>query len=412
MSKAQSAEGGCWADVEHSSEPNRRHFGPDCDAKHTKTSPYSTMDEPQPPINLLDYETAARAVLPPMVYDYVAGGAGDEETLRGNREAFARWRLLPRMMRGIAAVETRTTVLGQNLALPVLLAPVGMQRLAHPEGERASARAARAAGTIFTLSTAATCAIEEVAPEAGNWWFQLYVYRDRAITRDLVERAAACGASALVLTVDVPVLGRREADERNRFTLPTGLALANLQGPDHRYLPADMEGSGLAAYITSIWESALSWKDLEWLASLTPLPVLAKGILAPDDARRALDHGARAIVVSNHGGRQLDSAVASLDALPAVVEAVDGRAEVLMDGGVRRGTDVLKALALGARAVLLGRPYLWGLAVDGEAGVRRVLELLRGEIVRDLLLCGCGSPAEVDRAMVTPPGALRPSEAS
>jgi 4-hydroxymandelate oxidase len=358
------------------------------------------MAEQPMPVNLHDYEAAARAVLPPMAYEYVAGGAGDEETLRGNREAFRRWRLLPRMMRGIAAVDPRTTVLGQEIAMPVLLAPVGMQRLVHAEGERASARAARAAGTIFTLSTAATCAIEEVAPEAGNWWFQLYVYRDRAITRDLVQRAEAGGAAALVLTVDVPVLGRREADERNRFTLPPGLALANLQRSDHRHLPVDMDGSGLAAYITSIWESALSWQDLEWLASLTTLPVLAKGILAPDDARRALEHGARAVVVSNHGGRQLDSAVASLDALPAVVEAVDGRAEVLMDGGVRRGTDVLKALALGARAVLLGRPYLWGLAVDGEAGVRRVLELLREEIARDLLLCGCAGPAEVERSLL------------
>jgi 4-hydroxymandelate oxidase len=359
------------------------------------------MDEQRLPVNLHDFEAAARAVLPPMAYEYMAGGSGDEETLRGNREAFGRWRLVPRMMRGIAAVDPRTTVLGQEVSLPVLLAPVGLQRLAHPEGERASTRAARAAGTIFTLSTASTCAIEDVAPDAGSWWFQLYVYRDRGITRDLVERAAASGASALVLTVDVPVLGRREADERNRFTLPAGLALANLQRSDHRYLPADMDGSGLAAYITSIWESALSWKDLEWLASLTKLPVLAKGILAPEDACRALEHGARAIVVSNHGGRQLDSAVASLDALPAVVEAVDGRAEVLVDGGVRRGTDVIKALALGARAVLLGRPYLWGLAVDGEAGVRRVLELLRGELTRDLLLCGCSGPAEIDRGLIT-----------
>jgi 4-hydroxymandelate oxidase len=297
-------------------------------------------------------------------------------------------------------------VLGQEIALPVLLAPVGLQRLAHAEGERASARAARRAGTIFTLSTASTVAIEEVAPEAGPWWFQLYVYRDRAITRDLVQRAEASGAAALVLTVDVPVLGGREADDRNRFTLPEGLALANLQRSDHRYLPAKVDGSGLAAYIMSIWEQALSWRDLEWLESITSLPVIPKGILAPEDARLAFEHGAAAVIVSNHGGRQGDSVVATLDALPGVVEAVGGRGEVLMDGGIRRGTDVLKALALGARAVLLGRPYLWGLAVDGEAGVLRVLELLRAEIEREMILCGCAGAAEVERSLVRPVGSL------
>jgi 4-hydroxymandelate oxidase len=340
-----------------------------------------------------------------MVVDFVAGGSGDGVTLRGNRAAFDRWRLLPRMLRGLREVSTTTSVLGQDIALPVLIAPSSLHRLCHDEGERATARAAKAAGTIYTLSTPASIAIEEVAPEAGTWWFQLYVYRDRGLTSELVTRAASAGASALVVTVDMPTLGRREADERNRFTLPPGVTMPNIQLQAPR-LPT--EGGASAAWTTAIpvVEPALTWDDLDWLASLSSLPVAPKGILHPDDARRAVDHGARAVIVSNHGGRQLDSAVAALDALPAVVEAVAGRAEVLVDGGVRRGTDVLKALALGARAVLIGRPIHWGLAVGGEDGVRHVLELLRAELALDLMLCGLASPDAVDRSLLAPAGTI------
>ncbi len=279
--------------------------------------------------------------------------------------------------------------------------PSSLHRLCHDEGERATARAAKAAGTIYTLSTHASIAIAEVAPEAGPWWFQLYVFRDRGLTRDLVARAAAAGASALVVTVDTPLLGRREADERHRFALPSGVTMPNIQLPVP-HLPAE-EGAG-SGWITAapVVEPALTWNDLDWLASLSSLPVVPKGILHLDDAVRAVDHGARAVIVSNHGGRQLDSAVASLDALPAIVEAVAGRAEVLLDGGVRRGTDVLKALALGARAVLIGRPIHWGLAVDGESGVRHVLELLRAELALDLMLCGLASPEAVGRSLLVP----------
>ncbi len=358
------------------------------------------------PLNLHEYEAAARAVLPPMAFDYIAGGAGDEVTVGANRAAYARWRLVPRVLSGLAEVSPATTVLGQPVSLPVLVAPTGFHRLAHDDGELATARAARAAGTIYTMSTAANVPIEAVAPEAGPWWFQLYLYRDRGITRDLVERAAAAGASALVVTVDVPLLGRREADERNRFTLPPGLAMANIRAPEHRRLPSAEAGSGLTGYVGgAAWESALGWADLEWLASLSSLPIVPKGVLHPADAVRSFDHGARAVIVSNHGGRQLDGAVAALDALPAVVAAVGGRGEVLVDGGVRRGTDVLMALALGARAVLIGRPILWGLAVGGEMGARHVLELLRAELARDLMLCGLAGPAAVDRSLVVPAGA-------
>jgi 4-hydroxymandelate oxidase len=369
------------------------------------TTPDTT---PVPPLNLHEYEAAARALLPPMVWDYVAGGSGDEVTLRANRAAFACWRLLPRVLRGIGEVSTATSVLDQDIALPVLIAPSGRHRLCHDEGERATARAAKAAGTIYTMSTAATLTIEEVAPETGPWWFQLFIYRDRERTRDLVRRAAVAGASALVLTVDAPVRGRREAEERAHFTMPTDMPAVLLAAPDTGPHVSAGPGSAVAKEVDAVFESAIGWVDLDWLASLSPLPILIKGILHPDDAVRAVDHGAKAILVSNHGGRQLDSAVAALDALPAVVDAVAGRVEILVDGGVRRGTDVLKALALGARAVLIGRPIQWGLAVGGEAGVRQVLELLRAELARDLLLCGVASPAEVDRSLLVPSSPLTP----
>jgi 4-hydroxymandelate oxidase len=356
---------------------------------------------PLPPLNLHEYETAARALLAPMAFDFVAGGSGDEVTLRGNRAAFDRWRLLPRVLRGLRDVSTGTSVLGQDITLPVLIAPSSLHRLCHDEGERATARAAKAAGTIYTLSTPSSIALEDVAPVAGPWWFQLYVFVDRGLTRDLVARAASAGASALVVTVDMPTLGRREADERNRFSLPPGVTMPHIQLPAPR-LP--IEAGATAEWTTTIpaVEPALTWDDLDWLASLSSLPVVPKGILHPDDALRAVDQGARAVIVSNHGGRQLDSAVASLDALPAVVEAVAGRAEVLLDGGVRRGTDILKALALGARGVLIGRPIHWGLAVGGEAGVRNVLELVRAELALDLMLCGLASSGAVDRSLLIP----------
>jgi len=358
-------------------------------------------------LNLDDYERAARALLSPMVFDFVAGGAGHEITLRACRSAYANWRLVPRAMRGIAAVSTSTTVLGQAIASPVLIAPTSLHRLVHPEGEIATTRAAKSAGTIYIMSTAASTSIEDVASEAGPWWFQLYVFVDRELTRDLVARAAAAGATALVVTVDTPRLGRREADERNEFALPPGISMANLKHIDAK--AGGRRGGSAWTRSVSVLDPALSWADLDWLASLSPLPVVAKGILHPEDAVLAHDHGAQAVIVSNHGGRQLDGAVAALDAIPAVVSAVGGRADVLLDGGVRQGINVITALALGARAVLIGRPALWGLAVDGENGVRRVLEMLQEELELDMLLCGVASLAEIDRKLVVRAGELVPS---
>ncbi|HLI52473.1 MAG TPA: alpha-hydroxy acid oxidase, partial [Thermomicrobiaceae bacterium] len=288
------------------------------------------------PLNLSEYEAAARAVLPEMMYWYLDGAACDRITFNENRLAFGRWRLLPRVLRGLGEVDLSTKVLGQEISLPVMLAPVGMHRTVHDEGELATARAANAAGTIFTLSTVATYPIEEVAPLCDRWWYQLYIYKDREVTRDLVRRAEAAGAGALVVTVDTPVLGRREMDERGHFVLPEHVTIANIERSVRglERMPRNAAGSALSAY-TSNFDASLSWADLDWLASITRLPVVPKGILAAADARLAVEHGAKAIIVSNHGGRQLDGSVATLDALPAIAREVNDEIEVYLDGGIR-----------------------------------------------------------------------------
>jgi isopentenyl diphosphate isomerase/L-lactate dehydrogenase-like FMN-dependent dehydrogenase len=343
-------------------------------------------------VNVWDYERAAEEKLEPGAFGYFVGGANDEWTLRENLAAFTRWVLRPRMLVDVGTVTTTTTVLGTEIALPVLVAPTAFQRLAHSDGELATARGAAAAGTIMCLSTIATATIEDVAEAApeGVRWFQLYWGPDRGVVRDMVERAAAAGYRAIVLTVDLPALGRRERDLRTRFELPPDMTVPAFAAV------AELEGVSPASIIWAV-DRTLSWKDLEWLRSLTDLPLVVKGLLTAEDALLACEAGAEGIVVSNHGGRQLDGVAASLDALPEIVEAVDGRAEILLDGGIRRGTDVVKALALGARAVLAGRAPLWGLAVDGADGVARVLALLREEIELALALCGCTSPADVRR---------------
>jgi isopentenyl diphosphate isomerase/L-lactate dehydrogenase-like FMN-dependent dehydrogenase len=334
------------------------------------------------PINVWDYERLAKERLDQNAYAYFAGGAGDEVTLRDNVAAFERRKLRPRVLVDVGGSSTATTVLGTEVSLPVLVAPVALQGMAHVDGDLATARAAAAAGTIMCLSTAATArpaAVAEAAPGAPRW-FQVYVFDDRGITERLIEEAVDAGYRALVLTVDAPYLGRRERDLRVDFKIPEGLV------PSGNIFS---EGFDLG----------LSWRDLEWLAGYG-LPVVVKGLITAEDARLACEHGAAAVVVSNHGGRQLDGVSATLDALEEVVDAVDGRIEVLLDGGVRRGGDVLKALALGARAVLIGRAMVWGLAVGGEAGVAHVLQLLRAEIELGLALLGCRAPADVQRSHV------------
>jgi isopentenyl diphosphate isomerase/L-lactate dehydrogenase-like FMN-dependent dehydrogenase len=321
--------------------------------------------------------------------------------MRENRAAFERWVLRPRMLVDVSEVTTATTVLGTEASMPLLVAPTAFQRMAHPEGELAMARGAAAAGTVMCLSTLATATVEEVAEasEDGARWFQLYWSQDRGVVTDLLDRAAASGFTALLLTVDLPELGRRERDLRTGFEIPEEIPV-----PIFLAL-AESVGAVSPTDINWAVDRSLTWRDLEWLRSVSSLPLLVKGILTAEDALQAVEAGADGVVVSNHGGRQLDGVAAALDALPEVVEVVGERAVVLMDSGIRRGTDVVKALALGAQAVLAGRAPLWGLAVDGSNGVERVLELLREEIQLALALCGCASPAQVTRAHVGRAGA-------
>ena len=350
------------------------------------------------PCNVWEYERVAEQVLEPGAFGYFAGGAGDELTLRDNVAAWRRWTLRPRVLAGVERATTATTVLGTEVSMPLLVAPVAYQRMAHPDGERGTARAAAAAGTIMVLSTLATSTAAEVAEAApgGGRWFQLYCYRDRAITQALVDQAADAGYEAIVLTVDAPMLGRRERDIRTGFVIPADVTVPSFAAA------AGGPAAGTPADMFALMDPAVGWRDLEQLSSDSPLPVIVKGLATREDALLACEHGAAAIVVSNHGGRQLDGAAATADALPEVVEAVAGRVEVLVDGGVRRGVDVVKALALGARAVLVGRPVLWGLTVDGEQGAQRVLELLRDEIELALMLVGCADPGAVAAAHVAP----------
>ncbi|HEY1700667.1 MAG TPA: alpha-hydroxy acid oxidase [Trebonia sp.] len=345
------------------------------------------------PITVRDFEEAARANLDPVYFDYVSGGARDEVTLRANEAGFARLGLLPRMLRGNEKRSQQTRLLGSRASLPVVVSPTAFHKLMTPEGERATARAAAAADTILITGLAATVAVADVvaaAREAGgdaapDVWFQLYIQPRADITAELVDRAARAGAAALVVTVDSPVRGAGERNERNGFRdLPPGLACENMRG---------LGGDGNDRVRSIEMSAALTWEHLSRLRALTDLPIVIKGVLHPDDALLALDHGADAIMVSNHGGRQLDGVPATIDLLPGLAEAVSGRVPILLDGGIRRGADVVKALALGATAVGVGRPVLWGLAAGGEDGARRVLETLRAEVDHTLALLGADATA-------------------
>jgi 4-hydroxymandelate oxidase len=354
-------------------------------------------------VNLFDVERLAAERLPQMALDYYAGGALDEVTLRGTRDAFDRIAIWYRTLVDVSRRSTATTVLGTPISLPVMIAPTAFHAMAHPDGECATARAAGKAGTIMMVSTLSNTGVEDIAAAAtGPLWFLLYIYKDRVATRDLIARAEAAGCRAIVLTVDAPIMGPRERDVRNRFTLPDGLKVMNLTGAGQGDVGKEQAGSGLNTYVSTYMDPALTWRELEWLRGATTLPVVVKGIARADDARRAAEAGVQGIVVSNHGGRQLDTAPATIDALPYVADAVAGRCEVYLDGGVRRGIDVVKAVARGARAVMIGRPVLWGLVVDGEHGVARVLEILRGELDSALALCGCPTIDDIDPGLLQP----------
>ena len=339
-------------------------------------------------LNLADLEAEAARRLSAAAFAYYAGGAGDERTVADNRAAFGRWRIVPRVLADVTVRDPSVDVLGRRWPVPLFVAPTALHRLAHPAGELASARAAAQRGIVFTLSTVASTDASEVAAVGGPRWFQLYPLADQGRTTALLDRVLAAGYEAIVLTVDAPYLGRRERDLRLGFRLPPGVGYPNLAG------------LGIDPYGQSAFLERLTWPMVETLAARLPVPLILKGILHPDDAREAFQRGAAAIVVSNHGGRQLDGAIASLDALPAVVEAAGTLGPILADGGIRRGTDLLVALALGARAVGLGRPILYGLAVAGEAGVGRVLDLLIAEVDLALALAGVPRAADLHRGLL------------
>jgi 4-hydroxymandelate oxidase len=362
------------------------------------------------PLCVADLQAAAKRAADRAAYDYCSGGAGDEIALEGNQAAFRRRRLLPRVLRVVEAPRTALTLLGADLATPVGVAPTSLQRLAHPDGEVASARAAAARGSLFCLSTFSSCSMEAVAAASdGARWFQLYVLRDRGLTRDLLRRAVAAGHRAIVMTCDQPVTAGRRRDARNGFDRfragqpNLALELAGAWRAAHGGTEEEALRRALARLDAVFPNAATSWSDLDWVCAESPLPVLLKGVLRPDDAREALRRGAAGLVVSNHGGRQLDRAIASVDALGPVVQAVAGDAPVLLDSGVRSGLDVAIALALGARAVLVGRPVLWGMMAcpsDPVAGAGRALDLLQGELDQAMRLLGAAALEEIDSSLV------------
>ncbi|PQQ20448.1 peroxisomal (S)-2-hydroxy-acid oxidase GLO1 isoform X1 [Prunus yedoensis var. nudiflora] len=348
--------------------------------------------------NVSEYEAIAKQKLPKMVYDYYASGAEDQWTLKENQHAFSRILFRPRILMDVSKIDLRTTVLGFNISMPIMIAPTAMQKMAHPEGEYATARAAAAADTIMTLSSWATSSVEEVASTGpGIRFFQLYVYKDRSVVTQLVRRAERAGFKAIALTVDTPRLGRREADIKNRFVLPPNLTLKNFEDLDLGKMDKTND-SGLASYVAGQIDQSLSWKDVKWLQTITKLPILVKGVITAEDARLAVQYGAAGIVVSNHGARQLDYVPATtLWLWKRSSKLHKGRIPVFLDGGVRRGTDVFKALALGASGVFIGRPVVFSLAADGEAGVRKVLQMLHDEFELTMALSGCRSLKEITR---------------
>lgn len=353
------------------------------------------------PVCVTDYEPIARQRMPHYAYEYVTGAAGDEQTTRWNREAYQKIRLRPSVMHDVSKLDTRTELLGLKLDFPILLAPTAYHKTVHPDGELGTARGANAAGAAMVVSSFSTVAIEDIAKQTSHpLWFQLYIQPDRGFTRHMIERAQDAGARALCVTVDTPVSGARNREQRANFKLPPGMELPHLKGLNsaaHGHLPT----SELEIY-TSILDPSLTWKEIAWLKSFAKVPVLVKGVLNPDDADLAIKEGVDGIMVSNHGGRNLDTVPATVDALPLVIEKVAGRVPVTVDGGIRRGTDILKALALGARAVLVGRPYLYALGAAGEQGVAGAINILHKELKMAMALTGRTNLAEIDKTLLWP----------
>jgi (S)-2-hydroxy-acid oxidase len=358
-----------------------------------KTPIQQTPERGFQPACVADYQALAQTVLPKATYEYISHGSTDQWTLAENVAAFGRIRFMPPLLHGVDQVETSTTVLGQRISLPILLAPTAAQNFYHPEGILASARAAATAGTILGVSSSAGHTPEEIAAVSkGPKWFQLYVPKDRSVGTQIVQRAEKAGFQAIIVTVDLGE--RKDADLRNRFALPPDLLRKHLRGYGFD-IPDRMNDAEVAAFNLQAWDQGFTWKIFEWLRSITRLPLLIKGVLRADDARKAVEWGLDGIIVSNHGGRRLDGVPATIDQLAEVADAVAGHAEVFLDSGVRRGADAFKALALGAKAVLIGRPYVWALAAAGEQGVRHVLQLMQEELASTMHACGCADVASI-----------------
>ena len=358
-------------------------------------------NESAPLINLFDFEALVRQRISRLALEYISSGAGDEITLRRNRERFDEIRLQPRVLVDSSRIDTSLELFGEPLDHPILLAPCAYQKLVHPDGEIAAARGAGEARAPFVVSTFATVALEEIAAAYADasLWFQLYVHPDRGFTRDLIQRVESAGYRVLCVTVDTPILGVRDRERRAGFHLPPGIERANLKSLGTAVSKmGHFEGGGNY----SILDPSINWDTIAWIRSLTKLPVVLKGVLSPDDAALACRHGASGVIVSNHGGRNLDTVPATIEALPRVIEAVEGRLPVRLDGGIRRGTDIVKALAYGAKAVLIGRPYLWGLGVNGPQGVAQVVRILRTELEAAMALCGTPSISRITPNAIWP----------
>mmetsp|Transcript_34036 Transcript_34036/g.46733 ORF Transcript_34036/g.46733 Transcript_34036/m.46733 type:complete len:390 (+) Transcript_34036:93-1262(+) len=375
---------------------------------------YATVSGAGPaPVNLAEYERYMKNALPRNAHDYYASGSNDMITLRENRAAYSRLRLLPRILVDVSKINTKTTVLGREVSSPICLAPTAMQKMAHPDGECGTSKAACRLGTLMTLSSWSTTALEEVASAApgGYRWFQLYVYKDRVVTLDLIRRAEKAGYTALAVTVDTPILGRREADVKNKFALPSHLTMGNFTslGGSHSSgtKKSGAEGSGLASYVSALIDQTLTWNDIAWLRKNTRLKIVVKGVMTVEDAVASVKHGVDGIWVSNHGARQLDTTPATIEVLPEICRAVAKKVEVYVDGGIIRGTDVFKAIALGARAVFVGRPVLWGLAHSGEEGVYNAIKMLNDEFVLAMKLSGCICIEDIKPSFVKPAAAFR-----
>ncbi|MFN5422702.1 MAG: alpha-hydroxy acid oxidase [bacterium] len=361
----------------------------------------SIQDQPIDSLNIFELEQVAKERLPQIAYDYYRSGAWDEVTLKGNREAYEKFKIHYRVLVDVQKRDLSTTIFGQKVDFPILIAPTAFHKLAHPDGELATARASVNSNTIMTLSSLSNTTIEEVSAATNRrFWFQLYINKDREFTRNLVARAESAGAKALVVTVDTPVWGRRERDIRNGFHLPPGLSAINLVPSDKDAVAKGQSGAGLGQSFGWMLDPTLQWKDMEWLASITKLPILIKGVCRPDDATKAKSHGVKGIIVSNHGGRQMDSAPATIEVLSSIVDAVGNDLPILLDGGIRRGTDAMKALAMGAKAVLVGRPILWGLAAGGQQGVEKALSILKEELDHAMALSGCRNLKELTKELL------------